>query len=56
LGQEFIAKVLKLEFSLAKILSFLLANKHLPCYAIANVGAWIDKLRKKKMKLTRITL
>jgi chaperone BCS1 len=44
LAQEFVAKVLKLEFSLAKVLFFLLANKHLPYYAIANVAAWKEKL------------
>ncbi|KAF1976644.1 P-loop containing nucleoside triphosphate hydrolase protein [Bimuria novae-zelandiae CBS 107.79] len=55
LGQEFVAKVPKLEFSPAKILSFLLANKHSPRHAIANVVAWMEKLKEEKAKLTRIT-
>lgn len=55
LEQEFIAKVLKLEFSLAKILSFLLVNKYSLHYAIANVVAWIEKLKEERTKLTRIT-
>jgi len=38
LAQEFVAKVPKLEFSPAEILSFLLANKHLPYYTIANIA------------------
>ncbi|KAF2175648.1 hypothetical protein K469DRAFT_723860 [Zopfia rhizophila CBS 207.26] len=55
LRQEFIAKVPKLEFSPAKILSFLLANKHSPHHAIANIAAWIEKLKEERTKLTRIT-
>ncbi|PVH98633.1 mitochondrial chaperone BCS1 [Periconia macrospinosa] len=55
LGQEFAAKVPKLEFSPAEILSFLLANKHSPHLAIANVAAWMEKLREERTKLTRIT-
>ncbi|KAF1950656.1 hypothetical protein CC80DRAFT_426524, partial [Byssothecium circinans] len=55
LGQEFMAKVPKLEFSLAKILSFLLVNKHSPYHAITNVAAWIEKLKEERTKLTRIT-
>jgi chaperone BCS1 len=55
LGQEFVAKVPKLEFSPAEILSFLLANKHSPHHAIASVVAWMDKLREERTKLTRIT-
>lgn len=55
LRQEFVAKVPKLEFSPAEILSFLLANKHSPHHAIANVAAWMEKLREERTKLTRIT-
>ncbi|KAF1954313.1 hypothetical protein CC80DRAFT_417770, partial [Byssothecium circinans] len=54
LERNFVVKVLKLEFSLAKILSYLLANKHLLYHAITNVAAWIEKLREEKIKLTRI--
>jgi chaperone BCS1 len=39
LAQVFVAKVPKLEFSPAEVLSFLLANKHPPHHAIANVAA-----------------
>ncbi|PSN59001.1 P-loop containing nucleoside triphosphate hydrolase protein [Corynespora cassiicola Philippines] len=52
LGQEFVAKVSKREFSPAEILSFLLANKHSPHHAVANVAAWMKKLREERMKLT----
>ncbi|KAF2741700.1 hypothetical protein M011DRAFT_454397 [Sporormia fimetaria CBS 119925] len=55
LGQEFVAKVPKLEFSPAEILSLLVANKHSPRHAIANVVAWMEKLKDEKTKLTRIT-
>ncbi|KAF2005431.1 P-loop containing nucleoside triphosphate hydrolase protein [Amniculicola lignicola CBS 123094] len=55
LGQDFVAKVPKLEFSLAEILSFLLANKQSPRYAIANVVAWMEKLREERTNLTRTT-
>lgn len=55
LGQEFVAKMPKLEFSPAEILSFLLANKHSPHHAIANVAAWMEKLREERTKLTRTT-
>ncbi|KAF1972043.1 putative mitochondrial chaperone bcs1 [Bimuria novae-zelandiae CBS 107.79] len=53
LAQEFVAKVLKLEFSPAEILSFLLANKHSPHHAIANVAVWMEKLQGERTKLTR---
>ncbi|KAF2874457.1 P-loop containing nucleoside triphosphate hydrolase protein [Massariosphaeria phaeospora] len=55
LAQEFVAKVPKLEFSPAKVLSFLLANKHSPRHGIANVAAWMEKLQEERTKLTRIT-
>ncbi|PVH92388.1 putative mitochondrial chaperone bcs1 [Periconia macrospinosa] len=55
LAQEFVAKVPKLEFSPAEILSFLLANKHSPHHAIANVAAWMEKLGEERTKLTRTT-
>ena len=55
LGQEFVAKVPKIEFSPAEILSFLLANKHSPHHAIANVVAWMEKLREERTILTRTT-
>jgi chaperone BCS1 len=55
LGQEFVARVPKLEFSPAEILSFLLANKHSPHHAIADVAAWMEKLKEERTKLTRIT-
>ncbi|KAL5396372.1 hypothetical protein PMIN03_012966 [Paraphaeosphaeria minitans] len=55
LAQEFVAKVPKLEFSPAEVLSFLLVNKHSPHHAIANVAAWMEKLQEEKTKLTRTT-
>jgi chaperone BCS1 len=55
LAQEFVAKVPKLEFSPAEILSFLPANKHSPHHAIANVAVWMEKLQEERTKLTRTT-
>jgi chaperone BCS1 len=55
LAREFAAKVPKLEFSPAEVLSFLLANKHSPHHAIANVAAWMEKLQEERTKLTRTT-
>jgi hypothetical protein len=47
LAGEFAAKVPKLEFSPAEIMSILLANKESPRQAIDNVDAWVEKARKK---------
>lgn len=55
LAREFVAKVPKLVFSPAEILSFLLANKHSPHHAIADVVVWMEKLQGEKAKLTRRT-
>ncbi|PVH91525.1 putative mitochondrial chaperone bcs1 [Periconia macrospinosa] len=55
LAQEFVAKVPRLEFSPAEILSFLLENKHSPHHAIANVAVWMEKLQGERTKLTRTT-
>jgi len=55
LAQAFVAKVPKLEFSPAEVLSFLLASKHSPHHAIANVAAWMEKLQEERTKLTRTT-
>ncbi|KAF2194663.1 hypothetical protein K469DRAFT_547528, partial [Zopfia rhizophila CBS 207.26] len=53
LAQEFAAKVPKLEFSPAKIMSYLLVNKQSPLNAIAGVDTWVKKIREKRMKFTR---
>jgi mitochondrial chaperone BCS1 len=44
LAKEFTAKVPKLEFSPAEILSFLLEHKQSPGEAIGNVEAWITRI------------
>ncbi|KAH8695736.1 mitochondrial chaperone bcs1 [Phaeosphaeriaceae sp. PMI808] len=48
LAEEFAAKVPKLEFSPAEIMSLLLAHKRSPREAINNVDAWIEKIREEK--------
>ncbi|KAF2180854.1 hypothetical protein K469DRAFT_590741, partial [Zopfia rhizophila CBS 207.26] len=53
LENKFIAKILKLEFSLAKIMSLLLANKQSPYHVIISVDTWIERIRKERKKLTR---
>jgi mitochondrial chaperone BCS1 len=53
LAEEFAAKVPKLEFSPAEIMSLLLANKQSPRQAIDNVDAWVEKVREERKKLKR---
>ncbi|KAF2176611.1 P-loop containing nucleoside triphosphate hydrolase protein [Zopfia rhizophila CBS 207.26] len=53
LAQEFAAKVPKLEFSPAEIMSHLLVNKQSPLNAIAGVDTWVKKIREERMKFTR---
>jgi chaperone BCS1 len=53
LAEKFAAKVPKLEFSPAEIMSLLLANKQSPRQAIDSVDAWIDKIREERKKLKR---
>ncbi|KAH8708411.1 P-loop containing nucleoside triphosphate hydrolase protein [Phaeosphaeriaceae sp. PMI808] len=50
LVQEFMAKVPKLEFSPAEIMSLLLANKQSPRHAIASVDTWVERIRKERNK------
>jgi chaperone BCS1 len=40
--------VLELEFSLAKILSFLVEYRRSPREAISNVEAWITRIREER--------
>ena len=53
LAEEFAAKVPKLEFSRAEIMSLLLASKQSPRQAIDNVDAWMEKIREERKKLKR---
>lgn len=53
LAEEFAAKVPKLEFSPAEIMSLLLANKQSPQQAIDNVDAWVEKVREERKKMKR---
>ncbi|KAF2177369.1 putative mitochondrial chaperone bcs1 [Zopfia rhizophila CBS 207.26] len=53
LAQEFVAKVPKLEFSPAEIMSLLLANKQSPRHAIASVDTWMERIREERRKFTR---
>ncbi|KAF2184558.1 hypothetical protein K469DRAFT_579354, partial [Zopfia rhizophila CBS 207.26] len=53
LAQEFAAKVPKLEFSPAEIMSLLLANKQSPRHAIASVDTWIERSREERKKFAR---
>lgn len=53
LAKELAAKIPEFEFSPAEIMSFLLANKHLPHRAVANVDAWMEKNREERKKLSR---
>ncbi|KAL5373610.1 hypothetical protein PMIN06_012491 [Paraphaeosphaeria minitans] len=53
LAKKLAAKIPEFEFSPAEIMSFLLANKHLPRRAVADVGAWVEKSREERKKLSR---
>ncbi|KAH7394826.1 hypothetical protein BKA66DRAFT_455911 [Pyrenochaeta sp. MPI-SDFR-AT-0127] len=53
LAKEFAAKVPKIEFSPAEILSLLLANKQSPRQAIDNVNAWMDQIREERKVMKR---
>lgn len=53
LAQEFMAKVPKLDFSPAEILSHLLANKRSPSNAVASVETWIETTREEREKIDR---
>jgi chaperone BCS1 len=48
LAKEFAAKVPKLEFSPAKVLSFLLANKQSARQAVDNVEVWMTRIRQER--------
>jgi chaperone BCS1 len=50
LAKEFAAKVPKLEFSLAEILSFLLEYKQSPGEAVDNVEVWITRIMEDRKK------
>jgi chaperone BCS1 len=52
-AEEFTAKVPKLEFSPAEIMSLLLANKQSPQQAIDNVDAWIERIREERKRFKR---
>ena len=51
LTKEFATKVPKLEFSLAKILLFLLEYKQSPREAVDNVEVWITRIIEDKKKV-----
>jgi chaperone BCS1 len=53
LAKEFAAKVPKLEFSPAEIMSLLLANKQSPRQAVDNVEVWMEKIKEEKKKVKR---
>ncbi|KAL5370768.1 hypothetical protein DPSP01_014676 [Paraphaeosphaeria sporulosa] len=53
LAKEFAAKIPEFEFSPAEIMSFLLANKHSPGLAVADVGAWMKESREERKRLSR---
>jgi chaperone BCS1 len=53
LAQEFVAKIPKLEFSPAEIISLLLANKQSPRHAIASVDTWMERIRDERRKFSR---
>lgn len=53
LAKELAAKIPEFEFSPAEIMSFLLANKHLPRRAVVDVDAWMEKSREERKKLSR---
>ena len=50
LAKEFTAKVPKLEFSPAEILSFLLEHKQSPGEAIDSVEVWITRIMEDRKK------
>jgi chaperone BCS1 len=54
LTQEFVAKIPKLVFSPAEIMSLLLANKQSPRHAIAGVDAWMETIKEERRKFPRI--
>jgi hypothetical protein len=51
LAKQFATKVPELEFSPAKIQSFLLVNKRSPGMAVVNVDQWITKTMKERKKV-----
>lgn len=53
LAQEFVARVPKLKFSPAEIMSLLLANKRSPRRAIACVDTWVEKIGEERKKIAR---
>ena len=53
LAADFADKVLQLEFSPAKILSFLLENRQSPSMAVENVQQWTIRMREEKKKVKR---
>jgi chaperone BCS1 len=53
LAKEFAAKVPKLEFSPAEIMSLLLVNKQSPRQAVDNVEVWMEKIKEEKKKVKR---
>jgi len=50
LAEQLAAKMPELEFSLAEIQSFLLAHKHSPGMAVANVNQWMTKTVEERRK------
>lgn len=53
LAEELAAKIPSLEFSPAEIVLFLMANKHSPGRAVAEVGAWMERSREERKRLSR---
>ncbi|KAF2176252.1 hypothetical protein K469DRAFT_607852, partial [Zopfia rhizophila CBS 207.26] len=53
LVKEFIAKVPKLEFSLAKVMFLLLVNKQLPYNTITSIDTWVERIKEERKKFTR---
>jgi len=53
LAQEFVAKMPKLKYSSAEIMSVLLENKQSPSEAIASVERWTERIREERHKFTR---
>ncbi|KAK7178372.1 mitochondrial chaperone bcs1 [Paraphaeosphaeria sporulosa] len=53
MAKELAAKMPEYEFSPAEIMSLLLANKHLPRRAVADVGAWMERSREERRRLSR---
>jgi chaperone BCS1 len=53
LAKEFAAKVPKLEYSPAEIMSLLFANKQSPRQAVDSVEVWMEKIKEEKRKVKR---